>query len=165
MAIVATADAGMKAAAAGATMVQLRAPDRNTREIEREARRLKAESRIPVIVSSRCDIALAADLAGVNLPANDISVADARAFLGDRWISRSVHAPDDTAAGADCLIFGPVWPTSSHPGRPASGLDALREIVQRSRCPVLAIGGVTRARIPELLAAGAAGYAAVSMFQ
>lgn len=164
MAIVETAEAGLRAADRGASVIQLRATALTAREVEREAMHLKARSRIPVIVSSRCDIALAADLAGVNLPANDVSVADARALLGDRWVSRSVHTPGEAAAGADYVVFGPVWSTSSHPGRPAHGLDALREVVRRSDVPVIAIGGVTDERVPQLLAAGAAGYAAIRMF-
>lgn len=165
MAIVETAEAGLRAADRGATVIQLRAPALPARAVELEAMRLKARSRIPVIVSSRCDIALAAGLSGVNLPANDISVADARALLGDRWISLSVHAPSDDAGGADYVVFGPVWATSSHPGRAARGLDSLREVVRRSPVPVIAIGGVNRERVPLLLAAGAAGFAAIRMFE
>ncbi|HLZ93843.1 MAG TPA: thiamine phosphate synthase [Candidatus Dormibacteraeota bacterium] len=165
MAIVESAEAGLRAAAQGATMIQLRAPDKTARDVEREAVRLKAESKLPVIVSARCDIALAAGLDGVNLPENDISVADARRLLGSRWISRSVHSPDAEAAGAGYVIFGPVWPTASHPGRPAHGLEALKGIVRRSDIPVIAIGGVTAKRVAEVLEAGAAGYASITMFR
>jgi thiamine monophosphate synthase len=63
------------------------------------------------------------------------------------------------------VIFGPVWPSPSHPGHGAHGLDALAAVVRAVQVPVLAIGGVTSARARECLAVGAAGYAAIRMFQ
>lgn len=164
MAVVESAEAGLRAAERGATIVQLRAPGLTTREVEREAALLKAQSPVPVIVSSRCDVALAAGLAGVNLPERDISVADARTLLGDRWVSRSIHATEVDAAGADCLIFGPVWETATHPEGNPQGVEALRRVAARSKIPVIAIGGVTRERIPEVLAV-CAGYAGISLFR
>ena len=166
MAIVESAAAGLRAAAGGATMIQLRAPRLSAREIEREAARLQAESPVPVIVSSRCDIALAIGLAGVNLPENDVSVTDARRLLGDRWVSRSVHSVEAARASvdADCVIFGPVWETASHPGGHAFGIAGLRSVVEASPVPVIAIGGVTRERIPQVLSV-CAGFAAISLFR
>jgi thiamine-phosphate diphosphorylase len=166
MAIVDSAEAGLRAADRGATVVQLRAPSLTAREIEREAVRLRASAPVPVIVSSRCDVALAAGLAGVNLPENDLAAADARDLLGDRWISRSVHSAAAAAAsdGADYLVFGPVWETPTHPDAAPVGLEALRALARESRIPVLAIGGVTEERIPQLLAV-CAGYASISLFR
>lgn len=168
MAVVESAEAGLRAAARGATIIQLRAPMLNAREIEREAIRLKAESPVPVIVSSRCDIALCAGLAGVNLPESDISVAEARKLLGDRWVSRSVHsaraADEAEADGADAVIFGPVWETPTHSGSTPVGLEALRSLAQDSQIPVIAIGGVTRERVTEVNAV-CAGYAAIGLFR
>src|SRR5947209_16052701 len=138
MAVVESAEAGLRAAAGGATIIQLRAPRLTTREVEREALRLKAGSPVPVIVSSRCDIAIAAGLDGVNLPEGDIPVDEARALLGSAWVSRSVHSLDAArrSAGADCLIFGPVWQTASHPSRPPAGIEALRSVAAATTIPV-----------------------------
>jgi thiamine-phosphate pyrophosphorylase len=69
------------------------------------------------------------------------------------------------AEGADFIIFGPVWESASHPGSPPAGLAALERIARSVRIPVLAIGGVTPARISECQAAGAAGYAAIGLFR
>ena len=166
MAVVDSAEAGIRSAALGATVIQLRAPRLTARELEKEATRLRSESPVPVIVSGRCDVALAADLAGVNLPESDLPAADARKLLGGRWVSRSVHSLDAALAstGADYVIFGPVWETATHPGARPFGLDQLRLVARESTIPVIAIGGVTRERVPEL-AEICAGYAAISLFK
>jgi thiamine-phosphate pyrophosphorylase len=168
MAIVTTASAGMRAAGR-ATILQVRAPLSTVRAIEQEARALVATSPVPVVVSSRCDIALAAGAAGVNLPENDITVAAARALMGERLVGRSVHSLESAlraeSEGADYVIFGPVWASASHPASPPAGTTALAEVANALRIPVVAIGGVTEGRIAECHAAGAAGYAAIRLFE
>jgi thiamine-phosphate diphosphorylase len=168
MAIVASAIAG-KRAAERATIVQLRAPGLSARDLEINANELVAASPVPVLISSRCDIALATGAAGVNLPERDITVADARALLGQRAIGRSVHSlPEALTAerdGAEFVIFGPVWTSDSHADLAPKGTEALAEVAHALRIPVLAIGGVTEERIAECHAAGAAGYAAIRLFR
>jgi thiamine-phosphate diphosphorylase len=168
MAVVSSASAGLSAASR-ASILQLRAPGLGGRDLEREAAQLVFSSPVPVIVSSRCDVALAGGAAGVNLPEHDVAVADARFLLGERLVGRSVHSVDGALAaehdGADFVIFGPVWESASHPGAAPAGLDALAEISHAVRIPVIAIGGVTAERIEECHAAGAAGYAAIGLFR
>jgi thiamine-phosphate pyrophosphorylase len=167
MAIVTTASAGMRAAG-HATILQLRAPDSTARATEQEAAALVATSPVPVVVSSRCDIALAAGAAGVNLPENGIPIAAARALMRERLVGRSVHSLESAlraeSEGADYVIFGPVWASASHPGSSHAGIKALAEVAHALRIPVLAIGGVTEPRIAECHGAGAAGYAAIGLF-
>jgi thiamine-phosphate pyrophosphorylase len=168
MAIVASASAG-KRAATRATILQLRAPELSARDLESNAGELAAASPVPVLISSRCDITLATGAAGVNLPERDIAVADARALLGQRIIGRSVHSLEGALKaehdGADFVIFGPVWTSESHPDSTPAGIEALAEVARALHIPVLAIGGVTEERIAECHAAGAAGYAAIRLFQ
>lgn len=167
MAIVSSAEAGLRAAPR-ATILQLRSPELNTNELEREATRLVASSPVPVLVSSRCDVAIAAGAAGVNLPERDMPTADARSLLGARLLGRSVHSLEGAGMaereGADFVIFGPVWSSVTHPEVTAVGLDALARVAASLRIPVLAIGGVTEERVAECHAAGAAGFAAIRMF-
>jgi thiamine-phosphate diphosphorylase len=128
-----------------------------------------ASASVPVVISARCDVAIASGAAGVNLPESDISVVDARLVLGPRLVGRSVHSIAGAHLaerdGADFVIFGPVWESESHPGAQPTGLAALELVARAVRIPVLAIGGVTEGRIVEVHAAGAAGYAAIGMFQ
>ena len=168
MAIVDGADAGLRAAPR-ATILQLRAPSLTARQLEREAIRLVRESRVPMLISSRCDIALATGAAGVNLPESDIGIEFARGLIRRGLVGRSVHSREAARQaqieGADFVIFGPVWESTTHPGRAPAGVDALRAVAGSLRIPVLAVGGVTEARIAECLAAGAAGYAAIRLFE
>jgi thiamine-phosphate diphosphorylase len=168
MAVVASAGAGLRAGAK-ATIILLRAPAMSSKDLEADARELVGSSPVPVLVSSRCDIALAVTAAGVNLPERDIAVGDARSLLGQRLIGRSVHslraAIEAQEGGADFVIFGPVWASESHADSAPAGVNALGEIATALRIPVLAIGGVTKERISECHAAGAAGYAAIRLFQ
>jgi thiamine-phosphate diphosphorylase len=168
MAIVSSADAGLRAASR-ATIVQLRAPQLTAAQVEMEAMRLVGSSPVPVIISSRVDLAVACDAAGVHLPERDIATADARKLVGKGLVGRSVHSLEGAAAaeseGADYVIFGPVWASASHPGVAPVGIDALARVSRSVRIPVLAIGGLTPERIDECHDAGAAGYAAIRMFE
>lgn len=167
MAIVSSAAGGMRAAPR-ATMLQLRIPSSGTAELEREASKLVVSSPVPVVISSRGDVALACDAAGVHLPERDIPVRDARRLLGELLIGRSVHSREGAVVaeqdGADYVIYGPVWPSASHPEAVPVGVDALGDVARAVRIPVLAIGGITEARIAECHRAGAAGYAAIRLF-
>jgi thiamine-phosphate diphosphorylase len=168
MAIVVSASEGLQVAAQ-ATIIQLRARQLSARALEAEATSLVGASPVPVVVSSRCDIALAAGAAGVNLPERDIAVRDARTLLGHRLIGRSVHSMQSALQaerdGADFVIFGPVWASKSHADSSPVGVSALAQVAQAVGIPVLAIGGVTEKRIAECHAAGAAGYAAIRLFK
>jgi len=154
MAIVASAEAGLRAAPR-ATIVQLRAAELSARELEREAVRLVASSPVPVLISSRCDIALAAGAAGVNLPERDIGIEFARGLMRHGLVGRSVHS---IAAAQRAEI-------ESHPSVDPVGVEALSRVAAALRIPVLAIGGVTEERIASVHGAGAEGYAAIRMFR
>ena len=170
MALVDSAAAAANALARGATILQLRIPGAPGRSYEKEARILIPTAFVPVVLSSRADVALAVGAAGVHLPEADIPVAGARRLLGaGRLVGRSVHSPaaavEAAGAGADYLVFGPVYETASHPGIPAAGLDALREVCRAVPVPVLAIGGVDFDRAEECVRAGAAGFAGIGAFR
>ena len=167
MAIVTSAEAGLRAAGR-ATILQLRAPRLATRELELEAAKLVTSSPVPVLISSRCDVAVATGAAGVNLPERDIPTEFARGLIRHGLLGRSVHSLEAAVRaqheGVDFVIFGPVWPSTSHPGVEPVGLEALSRVCSAVRIPVIAIGGVTEPRIAECHAAGAAGYAAIKLF-
>ena len=131
------------------------------------AQRLVALARPPeaaVFVSGRPDIAAAIGAQGVQLAKDDLPPADARRILHHGWVGRSVHsrgeAAEAVAEGADFLVVGNIYETTSHPGRPAVGLSLIREAAGLGR-PIIAIGGITPERVMEVKAAGAYGVAAI----
>ena len=119
---------------------------------------------VRLFVNDRLDVALATGATGVQLRQDSLPVAAARALRSDWWIGRSVHslqeAQDALAKGADYLVAGPMYATVSHPGSTPLPTDTLHAIA-RLGAPVIAIGGVTPARLPELRAAGIHGVAVI----
>jgi thiamine-phosphate diphosphorylase len=126
--------------------------------------RLSARSAVRLFVNDRLDIALAGGAEGVQLSRSGLLPVDARRLAPDWWIGCSVHSPDEARTardwGADYLLVGPVYHTTTHPTASPLGLEALGAIVQLG-LPVIAIGGVTPERARELAGAGAYGVAAI----
>ena len=126
--------------------------------------RLSARPAVRLFVNDRLDIALAAGADGVQLSRSGLLPVDARRLASDWWIGCSVHSRDEARTardwGADYLLVGPVYHTTTHPTASPLGLEAVGAIVQLG-LPVIAIGGVTPDRAHELAGAGAYGLAAI----
>jgi thiamine-phosphate pyrophosphorylase len=120
------------------------------------------------LVNDRLDVALAVGADGAHVGADDLPVAAARRVLGPgATLGATARDPESAraaiAAGASYLGVGPAYATATKPGLPdpigPAGIAAVAAAVD---VPVIAIGGVTLARVPELLAARAYGVAVVS---
>jgi thiamine-phosphate pyrophosphorylase len=149
----------------GVDAVQLREKDLGPGDLLPLARRLRGATlgRALLLVNGPLEVALAAEADGIHLPENAPPVRRPReGFL----VGRSVHslgaALRAEAKGVDYLIAGPVHETRSHPGRKPAGLSLIEEITRSVRVPVLAIGGVSAARVEEVVRAGASGVAVVA---
>ncbi len=128
--------------------------------------RLSNRQTVRLFVNDRLDVALAVPCAGVQLGHGSLPVDAARALNPLWWIGRSVHDLAETEAarteGPDYLVVGPVFDTASHPGRAALGLKGLQAIAAAAgELPVIAIGGITVERVPEVRSSGAYGVAAI----
>jgi thiamine-phosphate diphosphorylase len=151
-------------------LVQIREPGLSARaltDLVKRAVTLAAGSPTSVIVNERLDVALAAGAHGVHLreagiPAARVRAVTPRGFL----IGRSVHAASGIVGDeVDYWLFGTVFPTASKPAdHPTSGLAGLRAATATGRV-VLAIGGIRLAVLPEIAAAGAAGFAGIGLFE
>jgi len=173
-----------RAASAGIPWIQIREKDLSTRELlalVRAAVTVAAENSAPesptrIIVNDRLDVALAARAAGVHLAESSIPVAAVNEWrrrgvsTNAIMLGASCHSVEAARAaerdGADYVFFGPVFAT---PGKarfgPPQGLRRLEEVSRSVKIPVLAIGGITAENAGECIAAGAAGIAAIRMFQ
>jgi thiamine-phosphate pyrophosphorylase len=155
------------AAANGATHFQIREKRLTARyllELGRDVVEAVEGSTLKILVNDRADVAVAAHAHGVHLTSRSISAADVRRNFGDKLlIAVSAHSVDDflkaKAAGADLVVYGPVFDT---PGKSAVGIEKLREVCGSvDGFPVVAIGGIDTANAVDAINAGSAGIAGI----
>lgn len=159
------------AAEAGATVVQLRAPDWKKRRLAacgREILKVLRPLGIPLIVNDHIDVAVAIGADGVHVGQDDLSPEDCRRQMPEGMIlGLSVSNLDEARAVDPALVdyvgIGPVHNTSTKPdAAPALGIDGLHAVVDATPCPSVAIGGVKTRDIPAVMATGTDGIAVVS---
>jgi thiamine-phosphate pyrophosphorylase len=172
------------ALAAGAPVVQVRVEDaitdRAAYELALRTARLCRDAGATCLVNDRLHVALAvtvalaaeADCAGGHAPpvgghvgADDLPVLAARRVLGPVPVLGGTARDPETArahaaAGATYLGVGPAYPSTTKIGLPDPiGPAGIAAVAAAVTLPVIAIGGVTARRVPDLLAAGAHGVA------
>lgn len=162
------------AARAGVNLVQIREKDLPTRalaELVRGALAAVEGTAVRIVVNDRLDVALALGAHGVHLARTSLPARAARRIVPPGFlVGVSCHSLEQAleaeAARADYVLLGPIFPTPSKLRYgPPLGLEILRQVAARVRIPVLALGGITRERVKACCAAGAAGVAAIRMFQ
>ena len=139
-------------------------------ELVARAAEITHGSRTRLLVNDRVDITRAAGADGVHLTAQSLPVEVVRNIGGAEFlIGVSTHSLEEAraahAAGADFVLFGPVFETESKRayGEP-QGLDKLSEVTRTlGEFPVVAIGGITVENVEECFRAGARGVAAIRM--
>jgi thiamine-phosphate pyrophosphorylase len=157
--------------AGGARLIQLRDKDASARAMLEQARaclELTRAAGAKLIINDRVDVALTAGADGVHLGQEDVSVEDAREILGaDKIIGVSTHSIDQFRAAletsASYIAIGPVYQTKTKQNPdPVVGLELVRQAKALTDRPLVAIGGVTAERAPEVIAAGADSVAVIS---
>ena len=155
---------------AGAPAIQLRERDLSARELAalaQEVHVLTASKRSQLLINDRIDIALGLEGVGVHLRSNSLPVTIARQLLGaERLLGISVHSIEEAVQaeshGADYIILGPIYETPSKQSfGPPLGIHTLERACRLVRIPIVGIGGVTKARVSEMLDAGAFGVAVI----
>lgn len=112
-------------------------------------------------------IALALQTGGLQLPGSTpaLVIKDELCQRIER-IGVSVHQADEAKfrekEGADYVMFGHIFATNSKQGVPPRGLDQLKQLVNNVKIPVIAIGGMTPAKVKSVLETGASGIAVMS---
>ena len=159
---------------AGVEWIQIREKDLSARDLfdlTRQALSLQNPHRSKILVNTRVDVALAAGAAGAHLPAGSPVPRVWRAITPPGFlIGVSCHTLDEVCAaedhGADYAVFGPVFaPRSKATGLEPRGIEGLAQAARAVNIPVLALGGITAANAQDCVQAGAAGIAAISLYQ
>ncbi|MGH8064227.1 MAG: thiamine phosphate synthase [Candidatus Entotheonellia bacterium] len=155
----------------GARAFQLREKDLSPRDLyplALQMRQLTQAYGARLLINDRIDVALAVNADGVHLTTVSLPARIARPLLGpEQLIGISTHnlaeAREAAEGGADFLVFGPVFftPSKAPYGQPV-GLDTLRTVRAHVKLPILAIGGIKKANLDQVLAAGADGIAVIS---
>ena len=162
--------------AGGARFLQIRAKRSASGPFLQMCEEVVARSRpggATVIVNDRADIATLSHADGVHLGQDDLDPADARRILGAfAVIGLSTHSIDQARAAArapvNYIAVGPVFGTSSKAtGYKAVGtalVSAVRDMLDTEGVdlPIVAIGGITLERAPDVMRAGAASVAIIS---
>lgn len=129
-----------------------------------------------IIVNDRLDVALASGAGGVHLGGESLPVGainglrSSGVFPEAFVIGASCHSVEQAKQaerdGADYVFFGPVFetPTKARFGAP-QGIELLADVSSSVRIPVIAIGGIDLTNAAACVNAGAAGIAAIRMFQ
>lgn len=164
-------DVVAQAVQGGVACVQIREKDLSTREFVAEAESIQAllaPRKVPLIINDRVDVALAVGAAGVHLGQSDLPCETARRLLGPKaiiglsvetWgdVERAAHQP------VDYLGVSPIFPTPTKiDTKEPWGLQGLARIRAFTRLPLVAIGGLNRGNVAQVVAAGADGIAVVS---
>lgn len=176
-------------AAAGVDWVQIREKDLTARELASLTRKsleiaamssAKSSRATRVLVNDRLDVAVAERADGVHLGERSLSVEEAKRLIHLRLPKASTpeafltgvschsleSAQADERSGADYIFFGPVFATPSKASfGPPQGTELLQQVCRTVSIPVLAIGGITPENAGSCCDAGAAGIAAIRLFQ
>jgi len=157
--------------AAGVQLLQYRDKKAGAREQFSESRAIADVARgagCSFLVNDRPEVAYLSGASGVHVGQEDLSAEQARAIIGpDRWVGVSTHNlkqfEQAIVTSADYIAVGPIFPTSSKANPdPVVGTELLRRVRALTRKPIVAIGGITLDRAPEVLAAGVDSVAVIS---
>lgn len=159
----------MAALGAGVRWIQYREKNKSRREIFNEALRLRhmtEEFGARLIVNDHADIAVAVDADGVHLGQANLPLIEARKVMENKIIGISTHSMKEAIRaekeGADYIGFGPVFHTETKDAGVPKGVDALREIKQSIKIPVVAIGGISAENLESVLETGVDAVAVAS---
>jgi len=154
----------------GVELLQYRNKSGDERTILSHARELRRvlDREVKLIMNDRADLCVAADFDGVHVGQDDLSPEGARSVVGpNRILGVSNHNLEQlkqaNAKLVDYIAFGPIFATSAKQNPdPVVGLEGLRAARSITNKPLVAIGGITRANVGAVTAAGADSVAVIS---
>jgi len=154
----------------GATFIQLREKNLGYEEFFKIAGEVKAVTdkyNIPFVINDNVDVAASIDADGVHIGQSDEEIKTAREKLGfNKIIGLSAVTVEDAIkaeqSGADYIGVGAVFNTSTKLDADTVPFETLKEICDAVSIPVVAIGGISKDNVLELIDTGIAGISVVS---
>ena len=157
----------------GCKWIQLRmkgATDEEVRPIALKVKKLCKEQNATFLIDDRVQLVKEVGADGVHLGKNDMPIAEARKILGDDFIiGGTANTFEDVKAhyeaDADYIGCGPFrFTTTKEKLSPILGLEGYHEIIQKMKAenidiPIVAIGGITKEDIPDIMKTGVNGIA------
>ncbi|MDY6833944.1 MAG: thiamine phosphate synthase [Chloroflexota bacterium] len=154
----------------GASIIQLRdkrQTDSASLELSRNMRHLCTRSNVLFIINDHIDRTLACNADGIHLGQGDMPISEARQLLpihtiigcSTSTLSEARHAQ---LLGADYVAVGSIYPTESKEQFRLAGIDTLKEVSQELSVPLVAIGGINKTNIVDVVEAGAKAIAIIS---
>jgi len=164
-------ECAQKLAAAGVRLLQYRDKRASARKLFESSKRLSSlliPQGVTFVVNDRADVASAAEASGVHVGQEDLGVEEARLVVGAaRFVGVSTHNLKQfqraAASSADYIAVGPIFATGtkSNPD-PVVGMQFIRRVRPITDKPIVAIGGITLERAPEIIESGADSVAVIS---
>jgi thiamine-phosphate pyrophosphorylase len=158
-------------AAGGVRLLQYRNKRASARELLESSTKLVsllAPLEVSVVVNDRADVAALAGAEGVHVGQEDLGVEKARQVAGtEKLVGVSTHNLEQfrraAASSADYIAVGPIFATGtkSNPD-PVVGTELIRKVRLLTDKPIVAIGGITLERAPEIIESGADSVAVIS---
>lgn len=155
----------------GVTIVQLREKNLSYKEflkIAKELKKLTDKYNIPLIINDNIQIAKEIDASGVHLGQSDENIEKAKKILGkNKLIGISVgnekEAREAISLGADYLGIGTIFYTKTKKDiKTPIGIEGLKKVVTNITIPCVAIGGINKKNIKEIMQSGVDGVAIIS---
>ena len=146
------------------------ATDEEVRPIALKVKEWCKEQNATFLIDDRVQLVKELQVDGVHLGKNDMPIAEARKILGDDFIiGGTANTFEDVKAhyeaGADYIGCGPFrFTTTKEKLSPILGLEGYKEIIQKMKAenidiPIVAIGGITKKDIPDIMKTGVNGIA------
>lgn len=152
----------------GVNMVQLRAKELPLNRFEDMAIALcdVIDDRATFMINSRVDVAASCGADGVQFPEKLKDFSSSHSISEKLLIGTSVHSVNSAVlaekSGADFLIVGTVFESTSHPGLKLQGIKLLTKVRDVVGIPFLGIGGINTNNVHKVLECGASGVALIS---
>jgi thiamine-phosphate pyrophosphorylase len=155
---------------AGCKIIQYREKNKSTKDMIDEAELIMkaCEGKAVFLVDDKIDVALAVDADGVHIGQEDISIVAARELLGkDKIIGLTVHdekeAIEAEKNGANYIGLAPIFETDTKKdAKKPCGVGMIERVRNEVHLPIVAIGGITKDNIKDVMRAGADSVVAIA---